>query len=121
MTSVFASPTLARWLASFTLLMNLMPARLPPRTPKPRIAPAPSGRYFLRECVAGVIGQARIIHPLHGRVDQQPLRQRLGVLDMPFEPDSQCLNPQQDEKRGERTLRGAGCPAAGACGHRRCR
>ena len=42
-TSVFASPTFARWLTSLSESMNLRPASAPPLIPKPRIAPAPRG------------------------------------------------------------------------------
>src|SRR5581483_7165754 len=46
MTSVFASPTLARCEKNCNDSMNLMPASTPPLMPKVRIDPQPLGRYF---------------------------------------------------------------------------
>ena len=46
-TSVLASPTLARWEARRTAAMNLAPASRPPAMPKLRMAPVPLG-YSLR-------------------------------------------------------------------------
>jgi hypothetical protein len=43
MTSVLASPTLARWLISRKLSMNFLPAGRPPLIPKLMIDPAPRG------------------------------------------------------------------------------
>ena len=45
-TSVLASPILARCEASLTDSMNFRAAAQPPLMPNPKIAPAPLGRYF---------------------------------------------------------------------------
>jgi len=56
MTSVLASPMLARCEASLTLSMNFDPAVAPPLMPKPRIAPAPLGNYFSARSWSGWSG-----------------------------------------------------------------
>ena len=45
-TSVLASPMLARCEASLTDSMNLRAASRPPLMPKPKIDPQPFGKYF---------------------------------------------------------------------------
>ena len=57
MTSVLASPTFARWLASFTLSMNLRPASRPPLIPKVRTEPKPFFRYFFASACEGCEGR----------------------------------------------------------------
>ena len=46
MTSVFASPMLARWLMNCAASMKRSPALAPPFTPKLSSPEAPLGRYF---------------------------------------------------------------------------
>ena len=53
MTSVLASPTFARWLASLTLSMNLRPASRPPLMPKVSTEPKPLRRYFFASACDG--------------------------------------------------------------------
>ena len=84
MISDLASPMLARWLNSLTLLISLTPASLPPLMPKPTIAPWPVGKILLRVGVIGMAGQARIVHPRHGRMLLQELRHGQGVLRVPL-------------------------------------
>ena len=74
MTSVRASPMLARWLHSSTDSTKRRPASRPPCTPNENTAPGPTRQVALRPIVVGVVGQAGPADPRHRRVLGEELR-----------------------------------------------
>ena len=117
MTSVLASPTLARWLASRTASMNLRPAARPPLMPKLTIEPAPFGNS-LRQRVIGMACERRVQHPFDRLVLLQEGEHRA--------PCSPCAAPcaeqrldalQQVEGVGRRQARAEIAQALGARPH----
>ena len=109
MTSVFASPMLARWLARSTLSMK----RCRPRCPRPSLdaeaehRARPFGRYFFARSWCGCARQARPVHELDARVGDQPLGDELRVVDVRLHPERQRLDAQREQERRVRRERRA--------------
>ena len=105
MTSVFASPTLAKCEASLTLSMNFMPASRPPLIPNVSTAPKlPSRKYSHGVLVERVRLEARVRHPAHLRVLFQVLRQSHSVRAVAFHAERQSLQAEDEVERSERVL-----------------
>ena len=105
MTSVLASPTLARCDRNCTPSMNRSPAAAPPRTPNVRMPPAPRGRYSARERLVAIARQQRIVHPLDRRMRGQVLRHGQRRFAMPRHAQVQRLDALQQQERGQRRQR----------------
>jgi len=98
MTSVLASPTLARWLIIRSASMNFLPAARPPLMPKLTIEPAPRAAPF-GELIVRVAFQRWMPHPVDGLVGGQGLQHRMGIGHVPIHPNAQGLDALQQLKR----------------------
>ena len=88
--------------------MNFWPASTPPLMPKPRIAPAPLGRYFLARCVVGMAVQAGIGDPADAWGGSPGTRPPPGrCCDVALHAQAERLDALQGLPAVERRLAGA--------------
>ena len=92
MTSVLASPTLARWLASFSASMNLRPAGASALDAEADDRARAARQQTLRQLVIGVARQRGMGDPADRRVGAERREHGRGVLDMALHAQRQRLD-----------------------------
>ena len=106
-TSVLASPTLARWLANVRLSINRAAASRPPRNPECDNRAGPARHEPSGEIGVGMVGERGMAHPRDRLICAERGEDRQGIADMPVHSGSERFDARQNGGGARRRQRRA--------------